>query len=122
MGTGCGTRGWVASGRSMRLLCHCRVTRQDGAGCRKCHCQPLAECIEREATRQMEGGGVARAAPEAAAFMDGAGQGGGRGGGGEHGRERRRKCSGAPAGRTEAPASGPACESNRRTRRGKRQR
>ena len=68
---------WVASGRKMRLLCHCRETREGGARCRMCHCQPLAECIEREATRQVERGSAMRAAAEAAAFLDGWEWGGG---------------------------------------------
>ena len=44
---------WIAKGKSdLRLLCHCRWTRWRAEGCRKCHCEPMAESIEREAHRQ----------------------------------------------------------------------
>lgn len=75
----CGTAKWAAvqrlaaevehKGASIRLLCHCRWTRDPEAqGCRRCHCMPLAECIEREAARQRGGamGKAAEAAIEAA--------------------------------------------------------
>ena len=42
----------VAKGQSIRLLCHCRWTRQQAEGCRRCHCEPTAEHIEQEARRQ----------------------------------------------------------------------
>jgi curved DNA-binding protein CbpA len=45
-----GTR--VARGECIRLLCHCRRTRRQTLGGKACHCEPTAEHVEREATRQ----------------------------------------------------------------------
>ena len=41
----------VAEGKNIRLLCHCRRTRQQGIECKACHCEPTAEHIEHQARR-----------------------------------------------------------------------
>ena len=83
---------------------------------------PTARGVHRTGSDETDGGGRRGASGAGGGGVHGRGRARRRGGGVEHGRERRRKGSRAPAGRTEAPASRPACESNRRTRRGKRQR
>ena len=45
-----GTR--VARGECIRLLCHCRRTRRQTLGGKACHCEPTAQHVEHEATRQ----------------------------------------------------------------------
>lgn len=41
----------VATGINIRLLCHCRWTRREEAGCLECHCEPTAAHIEQQARR-----------------------------------------------------------------------
>ena len=83
----------VAAGTNIRLLCHCRWTRREEAGCLGCHCEPTAAHIEQQARRTNE----AKRAGAAVAERDE----------GREGAEQRESAGQAGAGTEERDAGGP---------------
>ena len=95
----------VAGGEAVRLLCHCRWTRQWAIGCKRCHTQPTALYVEHEARKCMPCGEAAEGLAEGGG-ADGGGEEEGGGDEAEEGDRGRRQGEGRDGARAERAEAG----------------